>query len=132
MKGLHWLLYTCPSTRTKGHARVLNRLRHSNCRIHCAWVLKDEIAQFWTVTYKTATEKFLRRWITSPLRSGIPSLDTFVGSRTTHFDTMPPFGDCAPTNAIAEGINRIIKIVKNRTSRYRNPDGFTDISTSNV
>ena len=31
------------------------------------------------------------------------------------------------TNAVAEGINRIIKIVKNRASGFRNLESFTDL-----
>jgi len=31
------------------------------------------------------------------------------------------------TNALGEGLNRIVKIVKNRASGYRNLDSFADI-----
>ena len=31
------------------------------------------------------------------------------------------------TNAVAEGVNRIIKIVKNRASGFRNLDAFSDM-----
>lgn len=132
MTRLHWLLYSCPSTRTTGDARVLNRLRHSNSHIHRAWVLKDEFAQLCAVTYKCVPDKFVRRRLTSPLGSHIPSLHTFIGTRTTHFDTMLAFAECALINAVADGYNRIIKIVKNCAGRNRNLDVFTDISTSNA
>ena len=86
IKGLRWLLYRHPATRTKGQTRTLNRLRHSNRRIHRAWVLKDQFALFWGYRYKAAAEKFLRAWMTSALRSRIPSLRTFVGTLKTHFE----------------------------------------------
>ena len=127
IKGLRWLLYRHPATRTKGQTRTLNRLRHSNRRIHRAWVLKDQFAQFWGFTYKGAAEKFLRSWMTSALRSRIPSLRTFVGTLKTHFDNILAFVEHDLTNAVAEGLNRIIKIVKNRASGYRNLDAFTDM-----
>ena len=127
IKGLRWRLYRHPATRTKGQTRTLNRLRHCHRRIHRAWVLKDEFAQFWGFTYKGAAEKFLRTWMTSALRSRIPSLRTFVGTLKTHFDNILDFVEHDLTNAVAEGFNRIIKIVKNRASGYRNLDAFTDI-----
>ncbi len=127
IKGLRWLLYRHPATRTKGQTRTLNRLRHSNRRIHRAWVLKDEFAQFWGFTYKGAAEKFLRTWMTSALRSRIPSWRTFVGTLKTHFDNILGFVEHDLTNAVAEVLNRIIKIVKSRASGYRNPDAFTDM-----
>ena len=90
-------------------------------------MLKDEFAQFWGFTYQGAAEKFLRTWMTSALRSRIPSLSTFVGTLKTHFDNILVFVEHDLTNAVAEGFNRIIKIVKNRASGYRNLDAFTDI-----
>ena len=46
-QGLRWLLSRHSRHRTKGHTRFLNSLRHSNRRIHRAWVLKDEFEHFW-------------------------------------------------------------------------------------
>jgi transposase len=37
------------------------------------------------------------------------------------------FISTAITNAVGEGINRIIKIVKNRASGYRTLEAFTDL-----
>ena len=125
--GLRWRLYRHPATRTKGQTWVLNRLRHCHRRIHRAWVLRDEFAQFWGLTYPDAAEKFLRRWMTSALRSRIPSLRTFVGTLKVHFDNILAFVEHDLTHAVAEGLNRIIKSLKNRASGYRNLDAFTDM-----
>jgi transposase len=38
-----------------------------------------------------------------------------------------PFIECRITNAKAEGLNRIIRIVKNRASGFRNLQAFTDM-----
>jgi transposase len=42
-------------------------------------------------------------------------------------DRLLPFVDTRLTNAIAEGLNRIIKIAKNRASGFRTLDAFSDI-----
>jgi len=127
IKGLRWLLAMRSTRRTKGHTRFLNRLRNSNRRIHRAWVLKDEFEHFWNYVYPGSAEKFLKRWITSTLRSRIPSLRTFVGTLRNHYDHIMAFIQRPLTNAVGEGLNRIIKIVKNRASGYRNLDSFTDM-----
>ena len=44
-----------------------------------------------------------------------------------HFDNITAFTDRNLTNAVGEGLNRVIKIVKNRASGYRNLDSFTDM-----
>jgi len=127
IKGLRWLLAMHSDHRSKGHTRFLNRLANANRRIHRAWVLKDEFEHFWNYSYRGAAEKFLKRWMTAALRSRIPSLRKFVGTLRNHFDNILAFIDRNLTNAVAEGLNRIIKIVKNRASGYRNLDHFADI-----
>lgn len=127
IKGLRWLLGMHSRNRTKGHTRFLNRLRNANRRIHRAWVLKDEFEHFWNYSYRGAAEKFLRRWITAALRSRIPSLRQFVATLRNHFDNILAFVDRNLTNAVGEGLNRIVKIVKNRASGYRNLESFADM-----
>ncbi|MEA3409997.1 MAG: ISL3 family transposase, partial [Pseudomonadota bacterium] len=127
IKGLRWLLAMHSTNRTKGHTRFLNSLRNSNRRIHRAWVLKDEFEQFWNYTYRASAEKFLKRWMTAALRSRIPTLRKFVDTLKNHYDNIIAFIDRNLTNAVGEGLNRIVKIVKNRASGYRNLDSFADI-----
>jgi transposase len=127
IKGLRWLLGMHSRNRTKGHTRFLNSLRNANRRIHRAWVLKDEFEHFWNYSYRGAAEKFLRRWITAALRSRIPSLRQFVATLRNHFDNILAFVDRNLTNAVGEGLNRIVKIVKNRASGYRNLQSFADM-----
>ncbi len=127
IKGLRWLLSMHSRNRTKGNTRFLNSLRNSNRRIHRAWVLKDEFEHIWNYSYRASAEKFLKRWMTAALRSRIPSLRQFVGTLRNHFDNIVAFTDRNLTNAVGEGLNRIVKIVKNRASGYRNLDNFADM-----
>ena len=58
---------------------------------------------------------------------GSTSLRTFVGTLRTHLKHIMAFIDRHLTNAVGEGLNRIIKIVKNRASGYRHLDHFADM-----
>ena len=127
IKGLRWLLGMHAENRTRGNTRFLNSLRNSNRRIHRAWVLKDEFERFWSYRYRGAAEKFLKRWVTAALRSRIPTLRKFVATLRAHFDNILSYIDRNLSNAVAEGLNRIIKIVKNRASGYRNLESFADL-----
>jgi len=127
IKGLRWMLGMHVRNRTKGHARFLNALRNSNRRIHRAWVLKDEFDHFWSFRYPGAAKRFLKHWMTTALKSRIPSLRAFVGTLRNHFDNIITFIQRPLTNAVAEGINRIIKIVKNRASGFRGLESFADL-----
>src|ERR1700737_211224 len=127
IKGLRWLLSLHSRNRGKGQTRLLNQLRNSNRRIHRAWVLKDEFEHFWNYRSLSAAKRFLKRWMTAALKSRIPSMRDFVGTLRTHYENIITFIERPLTNAVSEGINRIIKIVKNRASGFRNLDSFADL-----
>jgi transposase len=127
LKGLRWLLYRHSSTRSRKDTSTLKALERANNRIYRAWRLKDEFEQFWEYTYPGAAERFLKSWTTAALRSRLEPLKKFVRTLRRHFAEILAFVGSRLTNAIAEGLNRIVKIVKNRASGFRNLNAFTDM-----
>ncbi|MHB8253795.1 MAG: ISL3 family transposase [Acidiferrobacter sp.] len=127
IKGLRWMLGMHARHRSKKQSRFLNALRTSNRRIHRAWVLKDEFERIWHFKYPGAARQFLKRWMTAALRSRLPSLKTFVITLRNHFDNIITFIERPLTNAVGEGINRLLKIVKNRASGFRGLEPFADL-----
>jgi len=127
LKGLRWLLFRHPSKRSKADTRVINQLRKSNRRIHRAWVLKDEFNQFWDYKTQRGAKRFLKQWTTTALKSRLEPLRKFVYTIRKHADNILTFIDSRLTNAISEGLNRIIRIVKNRASGFRTVDAFIDL-----
>jgi transposase len=128
IKGLRWLLGMHSRNRTKAQTRRLNLLlRKGNQRIHRAWVLKDEFERFWEYAYRGAADRFLKHWMTTALKSRIPSIRKFVGTLRKNYQHIITFIDRPLTNAVGEGLNRVIKIVKNRASGFRGLHNFADM-----
>ena len=127
IKGLRWLLYKHSSNRSKKDSRILDTLKKGNRRIHRAWVLKDEFERFWDYNAPWAAERFIKRWTTTALKSRLEPICKFVKTIRKHMHRILPYIGNRLTNAIAEGLNRIIKIVKNRASGFRNLEAFTDM-----
>ena len=127
LKGLRWLLYKHSSKRSKEERATLEALRKGNRRIHRAWILKDEFETFWEYKAPWAAERFLKRWMTTALKSRLESIRRFVGTLKQHMHRLLPYVRSRLTNAIGEGLNRIIKIVKNRASGFRNLEAFSDL-----
>ena len=127
IKGLRWLLFRHSSNRSKKHTRTLNALRKGNRRIHRAWVLKDEFEHFWDYKAPWAAVKFLSGWITTALKSRLDPMRTFAKTLRKHKDRILTFIETRLTNAVSEGLNRIIKIVKNRASGFRTLQAFEDM-----
>lgn len=127
LKGLRWLLYRHSSTRSRKDTRTLKALDKGNRRIYRAWQLKDEFEQFWDYKAPWAADRFIRRWMTSALRSRLEPIRKFVNTLRQHYDEVLAFVGSRLTNAIAEGLNRIVKLIKNRASGFRTIDAFTDM-----
>ena len=127
LKGLRWLLYRHSSTRTRRDTRNLKALDKHNRRIYRAWRLKEEFEHFWNYNATWAAERFLKRWTKSALLSRLEPIRKFVHTLRKHQQAVVAFIETGVTNAIAEGINRIVKIVKNRASGYRHLHAFSDI-----
>lgn len=127
IKGLRWLLFKHSSHRSKKESLILDALRKGNRRIHRAWVLKDEFERFWDYQSPWAAEKYLKRWMTTALKSRLEPIRSFVKTIRNHLDRILPFIGSRITNATAEGLNRIIKIIKNRASGFQNLQAFTDM-----
>ncbi|MCD6197316.1 MAG: ISL3 family transposase [Deltaproteobacteria bacterium] len=128
LKGLRWLLYMHSSKRTKEDVKRLKALyMNGNRRIHRAWVLSDEFEQFWEFDNQVEAKDFLDNWYKTANRSRLEPIKNFVKLIKKHEDRLLPFVDTRLTNAIAEGLNRIIKIAKNRASGFRTLEAFSDI-----
>lgn len=127
MKGLRWLLFKHANNRSKKQTRLLNQLRSGNRRIHRAWVLKDEFNHFWEYCCTTRAEKYLLKWMTSALKSRLEPIRSFVRTLKKHKDRIISFTASGLTNAKSEGINRIIRMTKNKASGFRTLEAFSDL-----
>jgi len=127
LKGLRWLLYRHSSTRSRRDTRTLKALERANRRIYRAWRLKDEFEQLWNYKAPWAAKRFFERWTKTAMRSRLAPIKKFVATLRRHRDAILAFVDTRLTNAISEGLNRIIKIVKNRASGFRDLPPFVDL-----
>jgi len=126
-KGMRWLLFMHSSNRTKKDTRLINQLKKSNHRIHRAWVLKDEFAQFWEYVSPKSAENFLRAWMTAALKSRIQPIKDFAATLRKHLPYVLAYTGTRISNAVAEGLNRVIRIVKNRASGFQSLDAFSEL-----
>jgi len=127
LKGLRWILFKHPSNRTAEEKRLLKSIRKSNNRIFRASVLKDEFDQFWGYKRESAARRFLKNWSTAALKSRLEPIRRFVRTLRRHMEDIITFIPSRLTNATSEGINRIIRMLKNRASGFRNVASFIDM-----
>jgi len=61
------------------------------------------------------------------LKSRLEPIRKFVKTIRKHLHRIMPYIENRLTNATAEGLNRVIKIAKNRASGFRSLEAFTDL-----
>ena len=127
LKGLRWVLLHHSARRSRKDRRTLQTLEKTNRRIYRAWRLKDEFEHFWRYRARWAAERFLKEWTKAALRSRLQPLRRFVNTVRKHAAGITAFVDTHLTNAAAEGLNRIIRMVKNRASGFKSLDAFADL-----
>jgi transposase len=127
VKGLRWLLFRHSSTRTPEQTKVLKQLKASNRRIWRAWVLKDEFEHFWDYVNVHAARAFVKRWTTTVLKSRLKPMREFVITLRDHLEDIITFIQTRLTNAVGEGVNRVIRMVKNRASGFYDLNAFADL-----
>ena len=88
--------------------------------------LKDELSHFWTYSNPSNAEKFLKAWKKRVKLSRIESLKKFARTLEAHWDGVMASWTRI-TNAVAEGLNRVIRMAKNRASGYRSTDNFANM-----
>lgn len=70
----------------------------------------------------------MKNWCTTALKSRLEPIRKFVGTIKKHTDNIISFVESSGlTNAISEGLNRIIRILKNRASGFRSTEAFFDL-----
>lgn len=127
LKGLRWILFRHPSKRTPKDKAMLEQIRKGNRRIYRACILKDEFNLFWDYKDEDEARGFLKRWGTTALKSRLEPIRKFVRTIRKHTENIITFIGSRLTNAVSEGLNRIIGIIRNRASGFRSVQAFIDL-----
>lgn len=127
LKGLRWILFRHDSKRSPDDKSTIEQLKRSNHRIYRACVLKDEFNLFWDFSDRDTARDFLKQWGTTALKSRLEPIRKFVHTFRKHSEEIISFVDSHITNAAAEGMNRIIGMIRNRASGFRSVDSFIDL-----
>lgn len=126
LKGLRFILLKNRKNRTRREHAVLASIEHTQRHIFRACQLKDELAHFWEYKYIGSAEKFLKRWSKKAKLSRIEPLRKFARTLDDHWEPVMA-SLTGVTNAVAEGLNRLIRMARNRASGYRRPDNFANM-----
>lgn len=126
LKGLRFIILKNRKNRTRREHKIMGELARTQRHVARACELKDELAHFWTYSYIGSAEKFLRGWKKRVKLSRIGPLKKFAKTLENNWDGVMA-SVTGFTNAVAEGLNRVIRMTKNRASGYRSTNNFANM-----
>ena len=125
IKGTRWMLLSKNLDRydDKQKERFHNILA-TNEPLFKAYYLKEDIDQIWMQSNKEEAEKQLQYWCDRAKESKLPAMVKCANSLLSHRTGILAWYDAKVTNAILEGTNNKIKVLKRKAYGYRDDEYF--------
>ena len=125
IKGIRWMLLSKDLDKfdDKKKERFHNILA-TNEPLFKAYYLKEDIDQIWMQEGKEEAEKQLQYWCDRAKESKLPAMVKCANSLLAHRTGILAWYDVKATNAVVEGINNKIKVLKRKAYGYRDDEYF--------
>lgn len=99
-------------------------LRQINLKTSRAWALKESLRPFWDYKYAKWAEGFFDRWYYWATHSRLDPMVKVAKTIKSHLPNVLTFFKHRITNAVAEGLNSKIQMVKQMACGFRNRDHY--------
>ena len=125
IRSARWLLLRNADRLTRASDRVrLRELLRANRALFITYVLKDDLKQLWRFRYPAAARRFWRDWHRRALASRLQPLIRFAERLDARIDGVINHCRYPLTNALLEGMNNKIKVLKRMAYGYRDDHYF--------
>lgn len=124
IKNKRWVLLKNQVNHNEQDKQALEQLKHINNPLYEAYLLKEQFDEFFDCPHKKSGRKFIKNWYQS-----IPNIiksyfEPFYNMIMRYLDGVLAYLEYRYTNAVAEGLNNKIKVLKRMAYGYRNEQYF--------
>jgi transposase len=123
-KSTRWLLLKNPWNLTSEQKERLSTLVRWNTPIVRAYYLKESCQLFWEYRQPKRAQDYLRKWMSSAMRSRLEPFKKFVRMLRSHLDGILPWTKLRLSNGAVEGMNNKIKSISHRSFGFRSAQYF--------
>jgi transposase len=123
-KSTRWLLLKNPWNLTGEQKERLSTLVRWNTPIVRAYYLKESCQLFWEYRQPKRAQDYLRKWMSSAMRSRLEPFKKFVRMLRSHLDGILPWTKLRLSNGAVEGMNNKIKSISHRSFGFRSAQYF--------
>ncbi len=99
-------------------------LRKIELKTGRAWAIKEALRPFWDYTYPKRAETFFNKWYYWATHSRLGPMVSAAKTLKNHLPNILTFFKHRITNAVAEGLNSKIQMVKQMACGFRNREHF--------
>ena len=125
IKGTRWMLLSKSLDKFDEASRKrFTNILSTNEPLFKAYYLKEDIAQIWMQNNKVEAEEQLRYWCDRAIESKLPAMVKVANTLLAKRTGILAWYDCKVTNAILEGTNNKVKLIKRKGYGYRDDEYF--------
>lgn len=125
IKGTRWMLLSKNLDKFDEDAKKrFTNILQTNEPLFKAYYLKEDICQIWMQKDKKAGEEQLKYWCERAKESKLPAMVKVANSLLARRSGILAWYDCKATNAILEGTNNKVKVLKRKGYGYRDDEYF--------
>jgi len=126
IKGNRWLLLKNSENLNteKGEAAQLKEALKMNQPLSTMYYLKEELGHIWAYERKQEAAKFLKSWCRKAMQSGVPKIAKLGRTIASYRTGVLNWYDHPISNAVMEGTNNKIKVLKRKAYGFRDMEYF--------
>jgi len=106
---------------------LLNNIRRQRHRLWRAWELKEGLRDLYRRVDPDYARRYLKRWITSAVRSRIPAFVNLARTIRHNFEGIVAAVELGLSNSRLEGINAKIRLIQRRGYGYHSVDALAAV-----
>ena len=124
VKGKRWVLLKNEVNHTEKDKKALEQLKQINSPLYEAYLVKEQFDKFFSLSGKAEGKRFLTTWFEQIPESIKPYFRVFFNTLNRYLYGVLSYFTYHITNAVAEGLNNKIKVLKRMAYGYRDRTYF--------
>ena len=124
LKGSRQLWLYNPLNFSDEQARSFAALRDCGLKVARAWAAKELFTKLWTYRYEGSARRFFKQWFGWASRSRLKPLIKVARMLKSHLENILTYLRHPITNAVTEGLNSKIQMIKSNARGFRSFDNY--------
>jgi len=124
LTGTKYLWLTNPSNWNEKQRTQFRELKDDALRVGRAFAIKEQFRVFWTYFNRKSAEGFHKRWHFWATHSRLKPMIEAAGTIKRHLENICNYFGHRISNAVAEGLNSKIQLIKSAARGFRNFENF--------